>query len=229
MRHFTTLTAFLASFLLVGTGVSLACGNSYRYEMKVETTNVVNAERLLDRGKYKRALTSAKLTYKHHGTSIMQFTSRSNGEQIRAARVIAIATVRLDGKVDLSKPSRRSAKGAKRAKPSKMIPTARVKRLQWAAGQLKVLHELRPADAELLARYAEAVTKLNTPQAADALAGLEKLAAKDMMPDAMGWVTLATLRSRAGNVAESKAALQACKKQARDDKMCVLTLAPGQG
>ncbi|MFT7581746.1 MAG: putative Zn-dependent protease, partial [Myxococcota bacterium] len=78
-------------------------------------------------------------------------------------------------------------------------------------------------------RYAEAVTKLNTPQAADALAGLEKLAAKDMMPDAMGWVTLATLRARAGNVAESKTALQACKKQARDATMCVLTLAPGQG
>ncbi|MFT7578682.1 MAG: hypothetical protein ACI9MR_000340 [Myxococcota bacterium] len=115
MRHFTTLTAFLASFLLVGTGVSLACGNSYRYEMKVETTNVVNAERLLDRGKYKRALTSAKSTYKHHGTEVVKFTPRHRGEQLRAARVIAIATVRLDGKVDLSPPL------AKRAKPSKMI------------------------------------------------------------------------------------------------------------
>jgi hypothetical protein len=92
---------------------------------------------------------------------------------------------------------------------------------------LRVLRELASDDKDnplLAARIAEGLTRDPAEASAtEAAILIEDLAARDVIPDAEAWVTLATVRSRAGDTDGSAAALVRCKKVARARKaMCVV-------
>ncbi len=86
-------------------------------------------------------------------------------------------------------------------------------------------HKRAPKDPLITARYAE-VLALSDATTAQARTELENLAARDLMPEAQGYATLARLLSKAGEPDQAKAALTACKNMTKQKAVCRLTLAP---
>lgn len=74
----------------------------------------------------------------------------------------------------------------------------------------------------LIARLAEGYA-YRAESREKALTMLEDLAARDLMPDAFGYRTLAQLRAAAGNSEAANAALEVCKTMTKRSDVCTLT------
>ncbi|MBL8784612.1 MAG: hypothetical protein JNJ59_06935 [Deltaproteobacteria bacterium] len=187
---------------------SLACGNSYRYELDPKTQMVVKAEEALQEGDYAQAW---KLATGATGSVGQKVEGQANPSEIgalrgRTLRVTAIVAVRTRGKVTAS------ADAATQASYTK-----------WAVDQLKILVQREAGNPYLQARLAEGLA-LGQDGEAEALKILKNLADNDMMPDAAAWLLYAKLSKDAK---EQDRGLGQCKLRANDPTICKLE-APGK-
>jgi predicted Zn-dependent protease len=178
-------------------GDASACENEVERRVNPNVARLLVAERQLRQGQDGAAFRSAagvlrRLRAARAGTEL----------RIRAERIAAVATVRLDGAVDLE-----------RAAPARSIEDARrQENLWWARGVLGRLAR-RSDDPELRALYAQALARFDS-QRDEARQILEELARRDLMPDAWGYRTLAELRARAGESQARDEALARCTAMA---------------
>jgi hypothetical protein len=112
-----------------------------------------------------------------------------------------------------------------------VIATADVRRLRGhrdmalfeeARKTLADLHAEHKNDPLIAARYAEALAAAE-PTRGRALAILQDLEKRDLMPDAFAYRTLARLHHAAGNSEASNAAMSRCRKTAERRRVCTLS------
>jgi hypothetical protein len=188
-----------------------ACHNGVAYDLDRDVRAVDRAERLLVRGDADQAMRVA------HGamSRMRRFAPRTSGERVeRAQRVIAVAVVRLSGRVDLQRH---------RAVEYTTEPQ-RVRNLEWARDLLARL-EARNDDPRLTAEYAEALASIEASRA-DALRRLRELESRDLLPDSNAYRVLAELERAEGNRTVSDALVRTCETRARRSGVATCHHAP---
>jgi predicted Zn-dependent protease len=96
-------------------------------------------------------------------------------------------------------------------------------RLGKTRGAERVLRRLLRRDPDspvLQARLAEALHKRRGTKAIEALELLDKLEERDLVPDAHGYVALAYLRRRTGDVDGHGRAMQRCRAMTASKTLC---------
>lgn len=121
----------------------------------------------------------------------------------------AAATIRLEGKVDLTsgKPSSKDAG----------------KNMAWAIAVLRFLHEAEPEAFRPAAYLAEGLAQ-SKKTSAEARTLLAKLAESEAPLDAQTWVVLAKLHGDAGAKEKEKEALRSCLAVASTAEICGVTV-----
>lgn len=210
-----SLTASAVALAVIGITIpAFACGHSMRIKQDPRADLVAKAERQLRRGALAKA---AKLAHQvtgaialsQHDKRIPQgFKSLRKGSRIesRARRILAVAAIRLDGKLKLVN------KVAKKAND-------RAANVAWAVAEIRSQLKSRANDTFLQTVLGEGLSK-SKRTSGEALRVLGQLADKDMMADAYGYAALAGLRASEGDQVGSDQALTSCRKMARDAKIC---------
>lgn len=207
-----SLTGLLALAPVAAVTVpALACGNSYRYEIDPKTNMIVRAEEALHEGQLAQAAKLAQDATGIMGKSVegQEDPASLGALRARSLRVVAIAVVKSDGKLDLAVST---PKGSDKADAN----------ISWAIAELRVLVAREPGNPYLQARLAQGLAH-HVLTKNEALQILAKLASDDLMPDAEAWQLLAQLQADASKPDERDKALEQCKKRAADPaKTCVL-------
>lgn len=210
-KHWAALAVALS--VVVCAADAAACHNGVEIRVVPVTQLVAQASQALEREQPERAVTLA-------GRAIRRIRSqrRSTRNRLlmnRGKRILAVATLRLDGAVDTERF----------AVARSMDATARREALRWALGILEYgfSEDRGPVST---AHYAEALARFES-QRARARMLLRQLADADVMPDARGYRVLASLEDDA---AAREVALAACRARAgrRAATLCALP-APGDG
>lgn len=191
--------ALLTTALTITTAsAALACGHGVEHDEALigtigigtinnsdvfgTTYTLIAADQAFQKGDYTRAIQQAQGVYpelKKLGTS---YQTTEDLELKRAAKLVAISTVRLKGQIDLTKSA---------AKVTTKKSTVK-KSLGWATKTLEALSAQRADDPELLAYLAEAQAQDPKTQA-QALTTLSDLHKRDLIVDAHGYAALAKL------------------------------------
>ena len=200
----TIVLSTLSIALVATAGPALACKHVMRIQTETEATLLVQADKALRSGKTPKAFKLAEKAMR--GLKSKRSTSSSKRLMTRAQRIVAVATIRLEGKVKLDGKS--PAKAAQRKA-----------NMGWAIKELRKQLKTRPHDVYLKTRLGEALAGLpNFRQ--EALALLSDLAKKDLMADARGFVVLAKLRHEAGDTTGRDAAVKRCQSMAKNPMSC---------
>ncbi len=88
----------------------------------------------------------------------------------------------------------------------------------------RALVEAKPDSPSLIALYAEALAAIDHPREARIL--LEDLAARDLVPDATAWLTLAELREQRRDEAGAASARHRCRTVAKYVRVCGVVSPP---
>jgi len=206
MKRFVVLTV-AASMTLVGS-TAFACLHKMK-QADPETKMLVQAERDLDKGRYAAALKTARKLFPKLGAE--RVPTSVKGDQARKLRramtIASVVSVRTGGKLG---PNGKTARKTKLQSIN----------LTWASATLEKLSKSRSYDNKLKARWAEAMAR--TGNVAGALAVLDKLSQKDMMPDARSLATLAALKAATGDTKGRDAAVKLCKMRTSKKGACEL-------
>ena len=185
-----------------------ACGNAVNYhlDLKNGARRVRRIERLVRRGAAHAAfLAAVQLEASLPTENDVDVYKWRHQQRLlgRFRRIKAIALVRADGLASRVHGGRLRREGHARQ---------RRRNLDWAYRRLARMVRAygKRASVSLRAQLAEAMAKRPATRAA-ALAMLEGLAAKDLLPDAWAHRTLAELYQRLGNTAARDRALARCK------------------
>jgi predicted Zn-dependent protease len=106
------------------------------------------------------------------------------------------------------------------------VARLRLGKSRVAERELRRLLRREPDSPYLLTRLAESLAGRSGDDPIEAWRILDQLEAKDLIPDADGYATLARLRARARDREGSKRAVTECLRRARDPRVCPST-APG--
>jgi predicted Zn-dependent protease len=158
--------------LVAAPAIAWACMNPITLAGDAAVKRVKQAEKLLEREKYKEA--AAKV-------SPYEYEFTDEALQRRAMLVYAVASVR---------------RGMNRT------------------DELADLRTADPDSTVIQARYAEALARFGDPEQASEL--IEDLVARDLVPDAHGWVTVAQVRTGEGR----DEALAKCRAIAKKKSIC---------
>ena len=189
--------ALTAAALALPAAPAQACINGVLEEEDEKIEAVGRAERHLAAGRAGRAFRLAA------GARAMGSGGAPNAwVDMRIEQVMAVATARLGGQVDLDRGSVRRGLSAERRREN----------LHWALAAMDraVARDQSPLTR---ARRAEVLARIPARRA-EALRALEELAAADLVPDAWGWAALARLRGHEGDAAGRAEALDRCKTTA---------------
>jgi hypothetical protein len=191
-----------AGFWVVA-GPALACINATEL-LEPEVERVALAERLLSTGRAAQAfVTSHASAFElRNAHSELRRDTRYRLLFERSKQVMAVAVVRLEGRVDLDR-----GRNDRKAPPER-----RTANLAWAERTLVSAFENTGAPIED-AHLAE-VLALDDERWQEARTRLRALVERDLMPDAFAWSTLAKLEARAGAEAETRHAHEQCRKRA---------------
>ncbi|MEM9191970.1 MAG: SH3 domain-containing protein [Myxococcota bacterium] len=202
------LAVFGLVWVLVVPAAALACMNEYFEVTDEAVQGTRRAERLLANGRADRAYRTVLAVQRSFGQG--EPGSQRAERLLERVRVLeAIATVRLDGRVD----GRRARSDVSADQRESALGSARRLLERRARSGL-------PVDR---AHYAEALA-LRRSTRDEALRILRELAEEDLMPDAWGFRTLAKLEELSGNDAARDAALEQCRERVsnarRRDDIC---------
>jgi hypothetical protein len=192
----------VALLLLAITPPAWACHNGVAIEVDPRVSRVLGAERALRDGDPARGVREALAVFPR----AHEETEPKDPLLGRAARIAAVAAVRLDGRIA----------GA-------TTPAERDARYAWAVTYLRRLSLKRMQDASVLTDLGEALAKKPATRA-EAARLLEHLASKDLIATPEGWAALADLRRAAGNTVGGDLARERCEKSAKRQAVCA-----GQG
>jgi len=173
----------LALVVLVAAPViAWACGNPITIAGDAAVKRVREAEKLLEREKYKEAARKV---------NPFEYEFTEEALQRRATLVFAVAKVRLG-------------------------------EASYVRNDLQELHSQDPDNPVVQARYAEAIWRFAADDTERKEAGelIEDLVARDLVPDAYGWVTAASVRAKAGDDAGRDDALAKCRAIAKKKSIC---------
>ena len=209
MKRIALAALFALSTTTIAMPAAYACGHDMAVDEAVLDwgNSVATAEENLNEGSYAEAIREAVAAEPTLGRRSMKWAKSEDAEVQRGALVVAAATVRLEGKVYLSKT----------AKTTRSKSVAR-KNLAWARKTLAKLHKQDEDSVEIEAYYAESLaTSSSAKDRAKGKAHLEKLAKADLLTSGNAWSALAKLHKEAGAVAESDAAVSRCMAMSGDD------------
>ncbi len=195
-----------------------ACLHGMKRDSDRDMQLLARAKTALKSGKYKRAFTLAKrinsspINVTKMGSKLRRIKTRpgpyrgARSLRTRAARVMAVATIRLDGKTQLTGKMPRSA-------------NERLENVKWAANTMRAALSKRPHDAFLKSRLGEALAKIPAARK-EALELLESLAKEDFLADAHGYAAFARLLSWNGDQDGKDEALKRCIAMAKKKSIC---------
>ena len=216
--------ALALSMLTVPSSNAEACLHSMKRNVDRDMQRLVRAEKALKQGRYKRAFNLAQRA--HSGAidlAVTKGNTRGRRPRVRriqrptpmmqsldrrAIRVMAVATVRLDGKTGL-------------AVKIAGIKDAGIANLKWAVKQLREASDRRQHDSLIKTRLGEALAKLPSKQK-EALEVLESLAKEDFLADAHGYAAFAKVLSANGDEGAIAEALKRCRAMASKKSICKL-------
>jgi hypothetical protein len=213
-----TLFAALAIATAIGAWApeSHACGGGWfadpALEIEWRDQGIVRAEKQLESGKYNDAAGTVLRVIPH----IANYDKATKDPVInRAMRVLALATARQNGKLDVKK----QVFDVLRTDFLSKTETHRTNNLAWSAKMLRAINDTKKDDAIAQSELGEALAKTDDGRA-EAQKLLERLANKDLLTSPEAYKVLAQLREKAGDKDGRIAALKRCRAMAEDNAMC---------
>jgi hypothetical protein len=191
-----------------------ACGGGWWPEVEVDyrVQGVARAEKQLEEGDYLAAAGSVLRMIPH----IRSYKGVTRDEIInRSMRVLAVATARSNGKLDLAKEIPIEMHDAWLGDDDE----GRVANLEWSVRALRAVADTKADDLVIETQLAEAMAQLDNERG-QAHGMLEVLAGKDLITSAEAYKALAELRGMDGDSDGRTAALDRCKAMAKDAAMC---------
>lgn len=213
----TTLAAAFATGVALSAMPSAeACGGGWWPEEESidhRITGMDRAEKDLEAGKYDAAAGAVLRMIPH----IAGYTELNTTDPIihRAMRVLAVATARKNGQLDVENQIPEQLRGwaqAGQANANMLV----------AIAMLKKVGEVKDNDAIVESELGEAMAKVATHRA-QGKAMLETLAEKDLLASPEAFNTLAALRKADGDTSGEAAALTRCKQMAKNAEICGAT------
>ena len=199
---------------LVGATDAAACGGEWIPEVEVDyrPQGVARAEKDLEKGNT-MAAAGAIIRMMPHVKSLKAKSSSSI--VARAQRVLAVATARSGGSLDVGREVPDYVQGTWLGKTAE----DRQQNLEFAVSTLQHIGDLKQADPAVQTELAEAMAQLDDRKG-DAKALLEKLAQKDLIATPEGYATLAQLRKSTGDAQGHQAALKRCEAMSGSHNVC---------
>jgi hypothetical protein len=208
--------AIQALFFAIGTSAAVltipsprsseACGNPIVFATDETVRALKQADEMLNDGKPAEAaaLVQKKIKNLAEGYPVPGDKSKSALLVNRGLRILALASVRLDGEFG---PWNKDKAGE------------RTLNVKWSTRVLKGLYEIKAGDAGSKTDYAEALAKTS---ATEAKGLLEDLAQKDLVTTPYGYAALAALRAAAGDAKGRDEAIARCTTMAAKKTICDL-------
>jgi predicted Zn-dependent protease len=187
-------------------------------QMDYRPQGVARAEKDLEKGNY-RAAAGAIIRMMPHVKSLK--VKESSSIVARAQRVLAVATVRSGGELDVSRELPGHVQGTWLGKTSE----DKQANLEFAVAALSRVSELKDDDPAVQTELAEAMAQLDN-KSGEAKALLEKLAKKDLIATPEGYAALAELRQKRGDQKGSLEAMKRCQQMSNGSTICGSGVAP---
>lgn len=203
---------------LGGVTEASACGGEWIPAMEemdqvdYRPAGVARAEKALEQGKYASAAGAIVRMMPH----IKSLKAKDSASIVaRAQHVLAVATARSGGRLDIEREVPQFIQGTWLGKTD----SERRTNLQFAASSLKQISDLKDGDPAVQTELAEALAQLDDRRD-EAKEILETLAQKDLITSPEGYRTLAELRQRGGDQKGHMAALQRCQTMSENPNVC---------
>lgn len=222
-RTIVRLTAALSLTAAIGMYAqdSNACGGGFAIDPELELRwreqGIASAEKQLEKGEYDNAAATVLRVIPHIGNYAKAPTKDTVAQ--RAMHVLAVATARKDGNLNVSKQVPDWAHDFVAKSFLNKKDGDRTANLEWAVKTLESIQTVKKDDAVVGSELGEAMAKLDGRKD-DARRMLEKLAGKDLLASPEAYRALADLRADAGDAGGRTAALERCKAMAKDAAMC---------
>jgi len=208
-----------AAALAVGIGAiapqnAEACGGAWYPEVQIDyrIQGIARAEKQLEQGKHADAAASVIRMIPH----IRNYKAKSSDRIInRALRVLAVATVRGDGKLDIATQIPYELRGQWLAQKD----GDETANLEWAVVAMRSVNSWKSDDPAVQTELGEALAKVDAHES-EARELLGDLADKDLLGSAEGYAALAELRAANGDEDGRSAALKRCEAMAKTPGLC---------
>lgn len=204
------LAAVPAALAVTYSADANACGMSIRMAPVPQKQKpsplqlVARAEKSLEDGNNLAAAKTVLTTFPR----IRVANAGDNPLETRALRVLALAVVRTNGRVN--------EKAVGIASKTEWTPSAN---LEWAVQAMREIDAKRPNDPTVQADLGEALSKLPRTRQ-EALSILQRLAQKDLMGSPYAYAALAKLRSDQGDASGAEAAIKRCEEMSKVPGVC---------
>ncbi len=192
-------------------GAASACGTAVYREIDSNSQLVAQAEQALSDGKLNKA--AAKAVQAFPALKIVKPGSVPLAD--RALRILALASVRSDGGLNLGGFKGNTAGD-------------RAANLEWSVATLRGLNAKRANNPSYQTDLGEALSKLPGGQE-EAKKILGELAAKDLLTSAEGYAALARLRAESGDAAARDEAVKRCEAMSKTPRVCAVPAAVAAG
>jgi hypothetical protein len=173
---------------------------------------VARAEKDLENGNY-RAAAGAIIRMMPHIKTLK--AKESSSVVARAQRVLAVATARSQGELDIAREVPKSVQDTWLGESAE----DRAANLQFAVSTLTRVAELKENDPAVETELAEAMAQVDG-RASEARTRLEKLAKKDLIATPEGYAALAKLRKHGGDQKGHVAAVKRCQQMSNGSTLC---------
>jgi len=188
-------------------GAASACGTAVYREVDSNAQLVAQAEQALSEGHHQKAAVKAIQAFP--ALRIVKVGSLPLAD--RALRILALASVRSDGALELG-----GFKGASAADRSA--------NLDWSIGVLRGLDAKRLHNPAYQTDLGEALAKVPAHHA-EAKKQADDLAARDLLTSAEGYAALARLRAESGEGAARDEAVKRCEAMTKTPRVCAAPVA----
>jgi hypothetical protein len=185
-------------------GGASACGTAVYREIDDSAQLVAQAEQALSEGKLHKA--AAKAVQAYPALKIVKPGQLPLAD--RALRILALASVRADGGLNVGGFKGRTAGD-------------RATNLDWSVETLRGLNVKRPNNPSYQTDLGEAMAKVPSLHA-EATKLLGELAAKDLLTTAEGYAALARLRAESGDNQARDEAVKRCEAMSKAPRLCAV-------
>ena len=185
-------------------GTASACGTAVYREIDTSAQLVAQAEQALSEGQFNKA--AAKAVQAYPALKIVKPGQVPLAD--RALRIMALASVRTDGSVNVGGFKGRTAGD-------------RATNLEWSIDALRGLNAKRANNPSYQTDLGEALAKVPAYRA-EAVKLLGELAAKDLLTSAEGYAALARLRAENGDNTARDEAVKRCEAMSKTPRLCAV-------
>lgn len=223
LPHHLLAALALSAAVSVTADDAKACGGGWWPEIQIDyrVQGIARAERDLKKGRYDAAAGSVIRMIPH----IRHYRGTSSDSIVnRALRVLALATARKDGALDIGREVPREILGGWLGEEK----ADRGANLEWSVATLKAASaKKKDKDPIANSELAEAMAHTDAHRA-EGRQRLEKLAEADLLVSAESYRMLAELRAEAGDPGGRLAALDRCRKMTKNAEICVAPAIAGR-